>query len=133
MPAVIDRNLIEAYHLNGNYDEALALIRNKHSGDQELAEALDRGYVQGGYRAAVLRYAERLAARWEQGEQLDHIDVVRAYAMAGETEPILDWLELAYEIKNINLPAHVPATGGGLLPYDDPRYQDLRRRMGLPE
>jgi Tfp pilus assembly protein PilF len=127
---VAKRNLIEAYHLNGNYDEALALIRNKHSEDQGIPEALDRGYAEGGYRAALLRYAEALVARWENG--MDHLDIVRAYAMAGEKERTLEWLELAYQVKNINLPAHVPATGGGLLPYDDPRYQDLRRRMNLP-
>jgi len=130
---VATRNLIEGYHLNGNYDEALALVRRKVSGDRELEAALDQGYAEGGYRVALLRYGEALAARWEQGEPLDHLDVVRAYAMAGEEEQALDWLELAYPVKNINLPAHVPASGAGLLPYDDPRYQALRRRMGLPE
>ena len=50
-------NLAGAYHLNGNYDEALAMVRRWLPGDQELEAVLDRGYAEGGYRrcAAEIR------------------------------------------------------------------------------
>jgi TolB-like protein/Tfp pilus assembly protein PilF len=123
-------NLADAYRLNGNYDEALALSRRVVSGDQELEEALDRGYAEGGYRAAMLRYAETLAGR---PETVGPVEVALAFAYAGERERTLEWLELAYQAHDIILPANLPATGLGPVPGDDPRYQDLRRRMNLPE
>jgi len=123
-------NLAEAYHLNGNYDEALALGRRVVSGDQELEEALDRGYAEGGYRAAMLRYAETLAGR---PETVGAVEVALAFAYAGERERTLEWLELAYQAHDIILPANLPATGLGPVPGDDPRYQTLRQQMGLPQ
>ncbi|NIN71147.1 MAG: tetratricopeptide repeat protein [Gemmatimonadetes bacterium] len=129
--------LTEAYHLNGNYDEALVQIRRQIrrdlSGDQELAEALeealDRGYAEGGYRAAMLRFAETLAAR---PDAAGPVEVASMYAMAGDKERTLEWLELAYEAHAIRLPGNLHASGFGPVPGDDPRYQALRRRMNLP-
>jgi TolB-like protein len=125
-------NLVWANHDTGNYDEALAMVRKIYPGDQELQEALDRGYAEGGYRAAMLRQAETLAARPDAAEQIP-IDVAMSYAQAGERERTLDWLEFAYQAHHYLLPGNLPASGLGPVPHDDPRYQDLRRRMGLPE
>jgi hypothetical protein len=52
--------------------------------------------------------------------------------MAGERERTLDWLELAYQAHDINLPGDLSASGFGPVPGNDPRYQALRRRMNLP-
>jgi TolB-like protein len=123
-------NLVDPYHLNGNYDEALAMVRRMHPGDQGLQEALYRGYAEGGYRAAWLRYAETLAARTEAAVP---VEVALAYAWAGDKERTLEWLELAYQAHDIILPANLPAAGLGPVPGDDPRYQALRRRMKLPQ
>ena len=119
-----------AYHMLGNYDEALAMLRRWLPIDRELDEALDRGYEEGGYRAALRRYAETLAARPEAAEMLSWV-VAFIYAWAGEKERTLEWLELAYQAHDPNLP------GGTITPdfelvHDDPRYHDLRRRMNLP-
>ena len=63
-------------------------------------------------------------------ERLSYI-VANMYAYAGEKERTLDWLELAYQAHDLNLPG--AATEEFELVHDDPRYHDLRRRMGLPE
>jgi tetratricopeptide (TPR) repeat protein len=123
-------NLAIAYHLNGNFGEALAMVRKFVPGDQELDEALDRGYAEGGYRAALLRYAETLAARPEAAELLS-MTVAVTYAMAGEKERTLDWLEVMYQTRNPNMPAMYERQFD--LVRDDPRFQDLRRRMNMPE
>jgi serine/threonine-protein kinase len=122
-------NLAAVYHLTGYYDEALAMFRRLFPGDEELEEALDQGYAEGGYRAAILRYAETLAARPEAVERLP-VEVAFAYACAGEKERTLEWLEFAYQAHDQNL----PVAAGELfeLVHDDPRYHDLRRRMNLP-
>jgi serine/threonine-protein kinase len=122
-------NLASAYHLNGNYDEALVMVRKLVPGDQELEEALDRGYAEGGYRAAMLKYAETLAARPEAAELLS-LTVAMIYAFAGEKERTLEWLEVMYQTRNPNMPAISEPLFG--LVFDDPRFQDLRRRMNLP-
>jgi tetratricopeptide (TPR) repeat protein len=131
-------NLASAYHLTGNYDDALATIREYiptmvSQDDHELAEALDRGYAEGGYRAALLRYAETLAARPDAAREYS-LDLAFTYAWAGDKERTLAWLELAYQARNSSLPASLSyATEDFELVHDDPQYRDLRRRMGLPE
>ncbi len=123
-------NLPSQYHLTGRYDEALAALRNFFPGDQELDEALDRGYAEGGYRAALVRYAETLGARPGAAEQLTST-VAIIYAWAGEKERTLEWLELAYQAHDQSLP-QVAAAEDYELVHDDPRFQELLRRMNLP-
>ncbi len=133
---VAKTGLIDAYHATGNYDEALAMVRRLMPSDQELQvaleEAIDRGYAEGGYRTAMLRRAEIWAAHPEASEGRS-IDVVMSYALAGERERTLEWLEVACQAQHYQLPGILPASGLGPVPGDDPRYQDLRRRVGLPE
>jgi tetratricopeptide (TPR) repeat protein len=123
-------NLAWAYHMTGRHDEALAMIRKTIPNDEELDEALDRGNAEGGYRVALLRYAETLAARPDATERLSWI-VANTYAWAGEKERTLEWLETAYQAHALNLPGGTTATDFGLV-HDDPRYHDLLRRMNLP-
>jgi tetratricopeptide (TPR) repeat protein len=124
-------NLAGAYHANGDYDEALAQLRMRFPGDQELDEALDRGYAEGGYRTALLRYAETLAARTEAADQLS-LDVAFIYAWAGDKERTLDWYERAYQAHVAALPMNLLLTAHPEL-HDDPRFHDLRRRVGLEQ
>ncbi len=128
---VAQTNLAWAYHENGNYDEALAQIRRWwFPGDPKLEEALDRGYAEGGYRAALLRYAETLAARPGAAEQLC-IRVATTFAWAGDIERTLEWFEIAYQAHDPNLPNNLLLTAHPML-HDDARYHDLRRRVNLP-
>ena len=124
-------NLASACHLNGDYDEALGLVRKFVPDDEALEEALDRGYAEGRYQVAMLRYAETLAARPEAVERLA-MTVAVIYAFAGNKERTLDWLEIMYETGNPNMPA-VDEPQFATLVHDDPRFQDLRRRMKMPE
>ncbi len=123
-------NLATAYHLSGKHDEAIALLQQYFLEDQEVEEAVSQGYSEGGYRGALVRFAETLAARPEATELNTHI-ISTAFAWAGDKERALEWLELAYQAHSPNLPyANQPDFE---LVHDDPRYRDLRRRMGLPE
>jgi tetratricopeptide (TPR) repeat protein len=128
-------NLVWAYHDTGAYDQALALVRKLSSDDQEfretLEEALSKGYAEGGYRAAMLRWAETWATHPEAAEGRS-IDVAMSYAQAGERERTLEWLEVAYRAHHYLLPGNLPASGFGPIPGEDPRYQALRRRLNLP-
>jgi len=124
-------NLADAYHFTGNYDEALAQLRRRFPGDRELDAALDRGYEVGGYRAALLRYAETLVSRRDTAERFPSVMISEIYAWARDKERTLEMLEIAYQDHNYNLPGTLPAPEFDLV-RDDPRFQDLCRRMNLP-
>ena len=100
-------------------------------GDRELYEALDRGYAEGGYRTAMLRCAETLATRPEWAER-QFIRVAGQYAFAGDTERTLEWFERAYQAHAPALPMNLLLTGNPEL-HGNPRFHDLRRRVGLSE
>ncbi len=57
--------------------------------------------------------------------------VAIAFAFAGEKERTVDWLEIMYQSGNPNMPAIYERKVD--LGRDDPRFQDLRRLMNLPE
>ena len=115
------------------YEEALAEAKKYYAalGDHESAQALDLGYAQGGYQEAMRRAAETLAAR-SRTTFVPPLDVATLYTYAGDNNRALEWLEKGYEGRNPDMPYL------GLFPIfdplrDDPRFQDLLRRMNFPQ
>jgi tetratricopeptide (TPR) repeat protein len=124
-------NLWQAFHQKEMYEEVLAEWRIDHADDQEVAGALERGYAQAGYPGASLSVAETLAARSNE-TYVGPIPVAGYFAIAGDNDRALEWLEKAYEER---IPDMVFL---GVRPVwdnlrDDRRFQDLMRRMNLPE
>jgi tetratricopeptide (TPR) repeat protein len=118
-------------------DEDLALQRGRIAHDPGLAAAFDQGLAKGGPRGAMRAVAELLAARWEEsggapGPAGGPIYIGMWYNFAGDYDKQIDWLEEAFEVRDPNLPyiASWP-TSDALRP--DPRFQDLLRRMNLPQ
>ena len=98
--------------------------------DPKVDIALDKGYAQGGYAGAMNGLAEALVARLPEAYALP-FDIAGWYALAGDKEKAIEWLEKG-------LDPHDP-----VLPYigcfrcfddlhSDPRFQDLLRKMRLP-
>jgi serine/threonine-protein kinase len=114
------------------YEESLAEMKASYSclGDREVEEALTQGYAQSGYRGAMRRAADLLATRARK-TYVNSIDVAFLYTLAGENAQALDWLEKGLEERSPHMPyvdAYVELT-----PLrDDPRFQDLLRKMNLP-
>ena len=98
-------------------------------GDDEVEEALDRGYGQGGYPGAMRREAETLAAR-SRTTFVAPSHVARLYAFAGDNEQALEWLGQGIEERDPEMPYVLNAALSDPL-RDDPRFQDLLRRMNL--
>ena len=90
-----------------------------------MVEALERGYAEAGYPRAMSWAAEKLAA---QGIVLD----ARFYALAEEKDRALECLEKAYE-ERVPTMAHLRADPNWDDLHDEPRVQDLLRRMNFPE
>jgi eukaryotic-like serine/threonine-protein kinase len=122
-------NIRQVLHLGGKYDEALAADQvwamSNRRGGADVADALRNGVKEGGYRVAMLRAAESLAAR-----SGDPFMVAQFYVRAGETDAALDSLEAATREH-----ACQPYLNAGAI-WDSirssPRFQALLRRMNLP-
>ncbi len=125
--------LIYALHHLGRYEEAMAETTADFAtrGDTEVVEALERGYADAGYEAAMRSAAEVFVAR-SRTTYVSSMHVLQLFDRAGDKEKALEWLEKAFEEHNPNMPYI------GTLPWsdslrDDPRFQDLLRRMNFPE
>jgi TolB-like protein len=113
------------------YEESLAEMKAYYAGDREFEEALTQGYAQSGYRGAMRRVADMLAARARKTYVIPN-DVASLYAMAGEKAQALSWLEKGFEVRDPNMPYL------NLYPEfetlrNTPRFQALLRRMNLPQ
>jgi TolB-like protein/predicted Zn-dependent protease len=123
--------LVVALVAQGMTSEALPLIKDrfKDYGIPGFEAALDRGFAEAGFAGAMKRGAEALAATDIVGLRGEVADF---YVLAGDLDRAMEWLERAYEARNPNLP-YIGA-GPWYEPLrSDPRFQDLLRRMNLPE
>jgi len=98
--------------------------------DQEVVRALQEGYREAGYRRAMKRGADTLAARSER-VHVPAVRIARLYAHAEENERTLYWLEKAYEAHESPL-IHLAVARDWDGLRSDPRFQSLLDRMGLP-
>jgi tetratricopeptide (TPR) repeat protein len=112
----------------GTYEEALAVLR-EHA-IPEVVVALDSGFVEGGYQSAFLRAAEVLSIR-SHTTYVQPTWIAELNALGGEYDRAFEWLDRAVEMREPSL-LYLNAFPefDGL--HDDPRWEALLRRMGLP-
>jgi tetratricopeptide (TPR) repeat protein len=125
--------LSSALHQERMFEEALSEARQYFAvmGRDEVAQALERGYAEAGYREAMRRAADTLAARFEQ-TVVAATDIAWLYVCAGERERALEWLERGFEGRDIEM-VYLRVAPIWNSVRDDPRFQDLLRRMNLPQ
>jgi len=119
------------FHLKRQYDEALDGAKAFYAALEltPVVEAMSSGYETGGYPGAMLAAAETLAAISQQ-VYIGPCFIAYPYAAAGETEKALEWLEKGFEIGDPNMPYMAEPIFVDLL-HNEPRYQDLLRKMNL--
>ncbi len=122
-----------AYYRKSMYGQAIASARDyfASAGDGEFIDALGAGGDAGAYRAAMKRTGEAMAVRSRQ-RHVPAIRIARMFAHAQDTDSALQWLERAFE--NHESPMARLAVfwdWHGL--RSDPRFQDLLRRLNLPQ
>jgi len=121
-----------AFDQKGEFEKARAEAREYFAllGAREVAQTLERGEGQRGYRAAMRRAAEVLAARSIRAS-VSQVDVAKLYALAGENDRAMDWLERACQVRASRLPyLNVLREFDGLRAH--PRFKSLLRRMKFP-
>lgn len=115
----------------GRYDELFALDKQRWAKDAEVAQALEAGYGETGYPGAMEKAADVLAARYGKPRGPRAIILALYYARAGDKERVIEWLNKAYEEHDNNM-GYIGSDPIFDLARDDPRFQDLLRRIGLP-
>jgi hypothetical protein len=121
------------YNAKGMYDESVAALRSNYAlrGFTEAEEALALSHTEGDYREAMRRLGDTLVTL----RSMRHIPpetIAWSYLMAGEDSLALDWLEWGFEERDSWMP-YLSADPGYDPLRQHPRFQDLLRRMGLPQ
>jgi tetratricopeptide (TPR) repeat protein len=120
------------YDAKGMYEEALAAANTYYAAMEfgQAEEALAQGYAEGGYQGAMRRAADAWAALLNVTWVLP-TEIAFVYAFAGEGGRALDFLERGFEEHDPTM-AYLSALPCFDAFRDDPRFQDLLRRMNLP-
>jgi len=114
--------------LQGRYEEALEEERSLYPPDSAYLRAMEQGFEEGGPQGADRAAADYLASRSSPSPML----VARTYAAAGEVDLAFAWLDRAYAGREPQI-LHVVGYPQFDALRSDPRYEDLLRRIGIPQ
>jgi TolB-like protein/Flp pilus assembly protein TadD len=122
--------LAESLWHQGKLEEALAEYRMIWQDDAEALEALKRGAEEGPGRAmgeiAEVLATRSLAGRWGP------LSVAKHFSLAGEVDQAFLWLERSYDMRVPQLMLIKEQPSWDSI-RDDPRFDDLVRRIGIPQ
>lgn len=99
--------------------------------DREAVDALNAGFAAAGYREAMKRAGDVLAAR-SQRIHVAGIRIARLYAHAGQNDLALAWLAKAVDA-NETPTTHLAVAWDWDALRPDPRFKSLLNRLNLPE
>lgn len=97
-------------------------------GDAKVAANLEKAYLSSGY-SGYLRKRLDLLKESAQTEPVSPLNFAYAYALLGDKDHVLEWLEKAYQERDPWLYVKAEPRLDNL--RSDPRFMDLLRRLGL--
>jgi TolB-like protein/Tfp pilus assembly protein PilF len=124
-------NLARAYQLKGNYQasvEERARVE-EINGNTQLATGIRESFEKGGWKG----YLQFVSREFEtQADRRGFYNAAKIYAELGEKDKALSALQTAYEKRESDL---LPIKVDPLLDplRDDPRFQELLKKIGFPE
>ena len=121
------------YERAGKYQQAIQEWEEAMAsfGDEDLAEALRRGYAAHGFKGAIRSWAAGLEEEAARGEAVDPEEPAYLYAILGDKHRAFAWLEKAFQQRTHGMPLlKLDPTWDDI--RSDPRFTDLERRVGLP-
>ncbi len=124
------------YHMKGMEKEATRTFgenfRIGTNNDLRVAAALDTCFGQKEYAEGMRCAADALAAIFPEANLLP-IDIASVYAMAGEKQKAIEWLEKSFEARDALLPTiGLDPLFADLLGHDS-RFQELLQTLKLPQ
>ncbi len=120
----------EALWLTRRHEEAFAGYKTTWGRDNDLLQAMEKGYAESGYTGAIHQLADTLAGR--DTEFFDYVALARLYVQAGYPDEALSYLEKAYEYRQPQI-LHINAMPVFDALQSHPGFRDLLRRIGFPE
>lgn len=114
------------------YDEAFQAAVQSWAcvGDEQMVQALRDGYAQDGYKGAMRRAGDTLAARFAHTYVPIYITAMH-YDFGGEVDKALDWIERGYDERDHALSyIHRKPYSDELLEH--PRFQAIFEHLKLP-
>lgn len=123
-------NMRDALWLKGDHEKAFIEYQKTWAWDGKLLEALNRGYRKAGPKGALRELADvySMQFRPQTGSTLS---IAELYALAGEKDKALAWLEKAYQERAPFL-VHLQASPMYDSLRGDKRFQSLLKRIGFP-
>ncbi|MBT8487314.1 MAG: protein kinase [Gemmatimonadetes bacterium] len=132
-PSFVVSTLRATYHLLGQDSLAIESTRDfyRGRGDTVALAALDAGYERGGYPEALRAAADVLVERRNAGQDVSEWQIGTLYTRAGMHDEAIRYLGHAMDEGSTNSPSL--AIDPIFDPMrDDPRFQELVARLGLP-
>jgi len=122
-----------AFYKKGMYGDALSAATNYFAaiGEREFADTLGTGQGEAAYRAAMRRAGEAMVAQSTR-RHVPAIRIARMFAHSGDKSSAIQWLEEAYRARESPLIRLAVFWDWDDL-RSDARFQDLSRRMNLPQ
>jgi TolB-like protein/DNA-binding winged helix-turn-helix (wHTH) protein/Tfp pilus assembly protein PilF len=123
--------LSNIYALTGNQRESISEVQKMATvlEYKELAAAIGRAYKSFGYEKALNVLATRLEEIDSHTSYVPNWYIAALYSFMGDKDQAFAWLEKAYKVRDMSSladPQWDPIRS-------DPRFTDLRHRMGLPQ
>ncbi len=124
-----------AYEAKGRLPEAIAEFKSALAIDKDNTEiwsGLGHAYALSGNKAEaqkVLSHLNQLSA----ASYVSPYSRAIIYAGLGEKDQVFAWLDQAYEERSYFLAVYLPTDSRLDSLHADPRFVDLKRRVGLPE
>ena len=125
---VAQSSLHDALHLTGRHREAWESIKSEWM-NLGHGQAFNLDFNELGYVSALNQAAGVLETASES-TYINPLYLANVYILAGNKEKALKWTEKAYEIRETNLPYLLMPTFD--LIRDEPGFQEIARKMGLP-
>ena len=115
----------------GRHEEAVSLLREMYAYNEDAIAAMDAGSSTDGPTGAIRAFAEYRASLGERARR-GALTTAQLFARVGEIDRAFEWLDIAFDERRPQLitmraqPEYDPLK-------DDPRYEALVRRIGLPD
>jgi len=122
------------YEAKGMHDDSVKEWEQLYRmlGYEDVANAMHRAFERSGYRGAYREWARELEEFAARDKRIDRWMPAMAYAWLGEKDRAFFWLEKAYENRETAVPGlRVDPLWDNL--RSDPRFNDLLRRVGMPQ
>jgi serine/threonine protein kinase len=123
-----------AYEQKGRFSEAIETFKRGLAleGNTELWAGLGHTYAVSGDRAEANHVIDHLKDLSKQ-RYVAPYNVAVIYAGLGDKDAAFDWLTRAYNDRSYLLPVYLNTDNRLDTLRSDPRFHDLRRKIGLPE